>query len=341
MAKTRSICTAAAPYLAETRVPEIIGAVTVLTILAVAAVILRFLARSSTTARYGVDDWLILFALLYFAGSVFFNTGAPALKLSILVFYHRIFPVQKFMVSCIIIGVVVIGWFIASVVSTFLICRPVAYWWDKSIPGGHCINATTIHFSVVSPADILTNLAILALPIPWLWGLQMQKRKKWAITIIFLLDTITSAAIWLNVELSIGILSASLPLMRPLMSRALPSQIRSLFSSHRHTGSHRLQDVEGGSSGHKIASKGKHSGSGATHSKGLSDSGIYTGQGKNNAMRSWYNAEAKVTSKGSETESAEDIIPMGKIQVRHDLDWRHERESGSISQEVGTPDTLR
>lgn len=64
MAKTRSICTAAAPYLAETRVPEIIGAVTVLTILAVAAVILRFLARSSTTARYGVDDWLILFALV-------------------------------------------------------------------------------------------------------------------------------------------------------------------------------------------------------------------------------------------------------------------------------------
>ena len=62
---TRSICIAAAPYLAETRVPEIIGAVTVLTILAVAAVILRFLARSSTIARYGVDDWLILFALVY------------------------------------------------------------------------------------------------------------------------------------------------------------------------------------------------------------------------------------------------------------------------------------
>ncbi|KAL8929133.1 MAG: hypothetical protein Q9172_000568 [Xanthocarpia lactea] len=394
MARTRSICTAAAPYLAETRVPEIIGAVTVLTILAVAAVILRFLARSSTTARYGVDDWLILFALvnpamlnaitlrtdsnrfgklvsppasssLYFAGSVFFNTGAPALKLSILVFYHRIFPVQKFMVSCIIIGVVVIGWFIASVVSTFLICRPVAYWWDKSIPGGYCINATTIHFTIVSPADILTNLAILALPIPWLWGLQMQKRKKWAVTIIFLLGsfatvgsivriplfhnlnhadvsyTITSAAIWLNVELSIGILSASLPLMRPLMSRALPSQIRSLFSSHRHTGSHRLQDVEGGSSGHKIASKGKHSGSGATHSKGLSDSGIYTGPGQKHAIRSWYTAEAKVTPKGTETGSEEDMIPMGKIQVRHDLDWKQEREARSVSEEVGTPDTLR
>ena len=127
--------------------------------------------------------------------------------------------------------------------------------------------------------------------------------------------------------------------MRPLMSRALPSQIRSLFS--RQTGSHRLQDVEGGSSGHKIASKGKHSGSGATHSKGLSDSGIYTGQSKNHVIRSWYNAEAKVTAEGTETGSVEDMIPMGKIQVRHDLDWKQEREAGSNSQEVGTPDTLR
>lgn len=66
MAHTRSICTAAAPYLAESLVPKIIGSIAVLTILAVVAVILRFLARSLTTAPYGIDDWLILFALVKF-----------------------------------------------------------------------------------------------------------------------------------------------------------------------------------------------------------------------------------------------------------------------------------
>ncbi len=64
MANTRSICVTAAPYLADTLVPEIIGSITVLTILAVGAVILRFLARSLTNVPYGVDDWLILFALV-------------------------------------------------------------------------------------------------------------------------------------------------------------------------------------------------------------------------------------------------------------------------------------
>ena len=64
MANTRKICIAAAPYLADTLLPEIIGSVTVLTTLAVGAVILRFLARSLTNVPYGIEDWLILFALV-------------------------------------------------------------------------------------------------------------------------------------------------------------------------------------------------------------------------------------------------------------------------------------
>lgn len=64
MANTRTICIAAAPYLGDTLVPEIIGSITVLTILAVGAVILRFLARSLSNVSYGLDDWLILFALV-------------------------------------------------------------------------------------------------------------------------------------------------------------------------------------------------------------------------------------------------------------------------------------
>ncbi|KAI4283843.1 MAG: hypothetical protein L6R38_001890 [Xanthoria sp. 2 TBL-2021] len=206
MAHTRSICTAAAPYLAESLVPKIIGSIAVLTILAVVAVILRFLARSLTTAPY---------------------------------------------------------------------------------------------------------------------------------------DTTVSSGIWLNVEISIGILSASLPSMRPLFSRAIPSQIRSRFSKSRHTGTQRLQDVEG-------VNSGKISGSRGPHSKGLSDSGIYQGQNKQQPHKSWYNAGARVTSKrtgrhsegGSEEGSEEDMVPMGKIHVKHDMEWEQERGPGSISQGGGTPDTL-
>lgn len=52
------------------------------------------------------------------------------------------------------------------------------------------MNTTTIGFYVVSAPDIITNLVILILPIPYLWGLQMQTRRKVAITIIFLLGSL-------------------------------------------------------------------------------------------------------------------------------------------------------
>ncbi len=153
-------------------------------------------------------------------------------------------------------------------------------------------------------------------------------------------DTTTHPGIWLNVELSIGILSVSLPLMRPLVSRAIPSQIRSRFSKSRFsksrkTGSYRLQDVEGPNAG--ISSNSR-----APHSKGLSDSGVYQGQNKRQPYKSWYNAGTYISSKGdgrrSKEGSEEDIVPMGKIHVKHDLE--QEQRHGSVSQKSGASDTL-
>lgn len=141
-------------------------------------------------------------------------------------------------------------------------------------------------------------------------------------------DTTTSAGLWLNVEVSIGILSACLPLLRPLLSRAFPSQLRSRFSKSR-TGSHRLQDLEGASG--KVS--GPRSGGNHIHTKGLSDSGIYAGQNKKQPHKSWYNniaaaKSSKGTGRGSEEGSEEDMVPMGKIQVRHDVEWEREQEPG-------------
>ena len=64
MDQTRSIGIAAVPRLADTRITEIIASKTILTVLAVVVVILRFLTRSLTTTPRGLDDWLILFALV-------------------------------------------------------------------------------------------------------------------------------------------------------------------------------------------------------------------------------------------------------------------------------------
>lgn len=95
-----------------------------------------------------------------------------------------------FRIVSIVIGLVVIIWFIAFIISQVLTCIPLAYLWDKTIPGGHCINPNHIAYYGTSPPDILTNIAILILPIPDLWKLQMQRWKKFAITLIFILGSL-------------------------------------------------------------------------------------------------------------------------------------------------------
>ncbi|KAL8849251.1 MAG: hypothetical protein Q9221_005781 [Calogaya cf. arnoldii] len=143
--------------------------------------------------------------------------------------------------------------------------------------------------------------------------------------------TTVSSGLWLNVEISIGIVSACLPLLRPLVSRAFPSQLRSRFSKS-HTGSHRLQDLEAnnkGLSGPRSANNKRNSGRTMGHAKGLSDSGIYAGQERKQFHKNWlYNVKAggsKNTRTGTtEGGSEEDMVPMGKIQVRHEVEWERE-----------------
>ncbi|KAL8993133.1 MAG: hypothetical protein Q9169_006576 [Polycauliona sp. 2 TL-2023] len=226
MENTRTICIEAVPWLGANRVPEIIGAVTVLTILAAVAVGLRFFARSMQSAHYGYDDWLMVFSLvalfafsasqylavhygfgrhillldapnvikfgeIFFADGCLFPVAMTPLKLSILWFYHRIFPIRKFTICCIVIATVTIAWLIASLIAQFVQCQPYQYFWDKSIPGGYCrIDTNAASYYISCPPDILTSVAILILPIPWLWGLQMQTRKKLAIGGIFLLASL-------------------------------------------------------------------------------------------------------------------------------------------------------
>ena len=61
-------------------------------------------------------------------------------------------------------------------------------------------------------------------------------------------DSAIDAGIWLDVEVDIGILSASLPMLRPLFTKVFPSGFRSRFSRSRNvrygTGSQRLRDLE-------------------------------------------------------------------------------------------------
>lgn len=72
-----------------------------------------------------------------------------------------------------------------AVISAFLNCIPVAKFWDDTIPG-YCLNKTKLWFSNAS-MHISTDIAILVIPIPALMAVDLPRKQKLALMVVFAL----------------------------------------------------------------------------------------------------------------------------------------------------------
>lgn len=107
-------------------------------------------------------------------------------KISILLLYLRIFPVTwTVRLSWATMGVTVC-WAIATILAGFLICKPLAYNWDQSIPGGHCGDQVS-SFTGTGVINLVTDLVVLGIPMPSLYKLQMATYKKVTFIAVFAL----------------------------------------------------------------------------------------------------------------------------------------------------------
>ena len=86
-----------------------------------------------------------------------------------------------------ILGAVVIAWFLAVFILIFVQCRPIEGNWEPlRDPPPNCISQKEF-FIANSVANIMTDVAILCLPVNKVWQLQMSRRLKAAISGLFLL----------------------------------------------------------------------------------------------------------------------------------------------------------
>lgn len=105
-------------------------------------------------------------------------------KISVLHFYTKIFRTRTLAYSAYAIGGVTLAYWLSTVLTAFLICRPLAFNWDKLAIKGHCGNLAAYYLST-GIVNMLVDVAIVALPLPLLWGLQMKTSRKLALTAIF------------------------------------------------------------------------------------------------------------------------------------------------------------
>ncbi len=77
-------------------------------------------------------------------------------------------------------------YFIVNLFVAIFECRPVEFYWDKSIKGGTCINEIQF-FRWNGVANLLTDFMMWSLTLPVIWRLKLSARQKLSLSTVFLL----------------------------------------------------------------------------------------------------------------------------------------------------------
>jgi len=110
-------------------------------------------------------------------------------KLSILVLYLRVFTDRTVRICTWFVICFCVAHALANIIASFTICQPFAYKWNKTIEGGKCADVMA-SYRYVSLPHILSDIAILVLPLSSLSKLMVSKRRKVGIFLTFLMGSL-------------------------------------------------------------------------------------------------------------------------------------------------------
>ncbi|KAL9071978.1 MAG: hypothetical protein Q9161_003910 [Pseudevernia consocians] len=192
------------------------------------------------------DYRLRVFEQIVFATQLTTTLTFGFTKLSVLLFYKRIFKGTFVKPTVWTMIAVVLVWTVAFFFANLFQCWPLwIVWTGFGSTVQNCIN-TNIMYLAQAWSDVLSDVVILTLPLPCIWVMQLPVRHKVAVSGMFLLGGLTVGAgigklvvfnkviqemnvgfldisylntplvYWPMVESSIGIVGACLPLLRPL-----------------------------------------------------------------------------------------------------------------------------
>lgn len=120
------------------------------------------------------------------AMELLYMTGVTFPKVCILLLYLRIFADRKVRIATwAVMAIVVSNFVFTGMITTFVVCQPFAFKWDKTIPGGHCADIMALYTYIGVP-NIVTDVAIAILPLSTLWKLQMNKKRKFGLFVTFM-----------------------------------------------------------------------------------------------------------------------------------------------------------
>ena len=140
----------------------------------------------------GKDIWTVPFdkitAILkiYYFDEDLYLTALPLVKISILLFYLRIFPQTWFRYACFATMAACVGYGIAFLLVSVFQCQPIDLaWnhWDGEHPG-KC-NDINAQGWTSAALNVVLDIVVLVLPMPVIAKLELNKRKKALVVLMF------------------------------------------------------------------------------------------------------------------------------------------------------------
>ncbi|KAI1140806.1 hypothetical protein F5Y05DRAFT_287312 [Hypoxylon sp. FL0543] len=129
-----------------------------------------------------------------FYGTILYEAVMLAIKPLILLEWIHIFssagPRNLFTWTCYAVAAVNVLMYIISILIDSVSCTPRAYWWDQTIPGGHCIDTKDLP-TVTGTLNAVIDLFILLLPQGIIWRLHLPTNKRIGVSIVFLVGAIS------------------------------------------------------------------------------------------------------------------------------------------------------
>lgn len=110
-------------------------------------------------------------------------------KMAILCLYLRIFVIKLYRYAVYGIAVIMVLNWLTGCLMGLLMCKPVAYSWNKSIPGGYCGDIMAAYRWASLP-NLITDIAMLLLPLPVIWNLHTHRSQKIGLTLTFITGSV-------------------------------------------------------------------------------------------------------------------------------------------------------
>ncbi|KAI9846164.1 MAG: hypothetical protein M1837_004278 [Sclerophora amabilis] len=260
--------------------PKFAVTVIVMPIIAAVFVLVRLASRWSRLKVFGLDDYSIVVALIlsvlvtvmdckavhsgygkhaanltaeqlrgafkyFYLAQPFYKVGICFTKLSILFLYNRIFIHVRFRrINFSVVGFV-FAYSVAFLFLTIFQCVPIRRSWDKTTPGTCVSNAAQwFSFAII---NIISDVIIIALPLPMIQQLHLPRNQKIALSIVFMFGIFVcmtsimrmvamrsgvrstdptygtvEATKWTDIELNTGIICACLPALKAPLTRPFP-----------------------------------------------------------------------------------------------------------------------